>query len=348
MSIALKAVVAASLLAANTISYAALVKGNLKADPNIPESRDRSYQVYVPKGLDKQQAVPMVMVLHGCNETEKDMINDTRFNTLADRDQAIIVYPFITSYDGARSPNCWGFWMDHHIHQGQGEVEDLYRIAKAVEQRYKIDPERRYVVGISSGGAMSVALGVARSEYFAAVGSAEGVPYSETPSSVPRLCAFEGIFRPVDAVVKAIKDEQKKEVEQRVVPIMALHSRNDCVVHEKASLNIRDSWLSRYGKPNTQLAPIDCSTKGVGCTHQKYGKENRSIVETVFYDGDPGDWFSNGSHYWVGDNAGKFAKSKGPSASELFWDFFKRHPFSDTGGSLAETVSPPRTAAGKP
>ena len=49
------------------------------------------------------------------------MIAQTGFATLAERDGFIVVYPFITSYDGMRSPNCWGFWFPQHIHEGAGE-----------------------------------------------------------------------------------------------------------------------------------------------------------------------------------------------------------------------------------
>src|SRR5688572_20718784 len=41
----------------------------------------------------------------------------------------------------------------------------------------------------------------------------------------------------------------------------------------------------------------------------------------------------------VCENAGAFANPKGPSASELFWDFFKRHPFSENRPPLISIAS---------
>ena len=96
----------------------------------------------------------MVIVLHGCSQTNENMINETAFTDLAERDGFIVVFPFITSYDGLRNQNCWGFWFDQHIHEGGGEPEDLYQIALAVEQNFRIDPQRRFVTGLSSGGAI--------------------------------------------------------------------------------------------------------------------------------------------------------------------------------------------------
>jgi poly(hydroxyalkanoate) depolymerase family esterase len=215
-------------------------------------SRDRTYQVFVPTSYTGRSPVPMVMVLHGCQQTEANMVNETKFRDLAERDGFIVVYPFITSWDVIQEPrftNCWGFWFPRHIHQGGGEVEDLRQIAGEVEAEFRIDPNRRYAVGLSSGAAMSVVLGVAYSEYFAAVGSVSGLPYSETASSVNPMifgrCAFQAPFQSISAVVDAIRREQVRPEEQRPVSIMAIHSRNDCTVNVRATLAGRGEGADR-------------------------------------------------------------------------------------------------------
>ena len=309
-------------------------------------SRDRQYQVFVPTSYTGQDAVPMVMVLHGCRQTEVNMMNETRFKDLAERDNFIVVYPFITSYDGLRDTNCWGFFLDQHIHQGAGEVEDLHQIALEVEAGFKIDPNRRYVTGLSSGAGMSVALAVAQSEYFAAAGSVAGLPFSETSSSVGFVCSNTGIFNSISADVAAMQREQGRPEEQRPIPVIAIHSRNDCVVNVLGSENIRDAWIRRYGVNPTAIETTDCTTQGVACTQTKYGAPQRSVVETVFYDGKRGDIVGTGTHYWVGDNSGQFADPTGPSASELQWAFFKAHPFTKI--PLRPFRSPPRRPAELP
>ena len=306
------------------------LRQKLFAAKSYAGSRDRQYQVFVPSTYTGQSPVPMVMVLHGCRQTELNMINETRFKDLAERDNFIVVYPFITSYDGLRDTNCWGFFLDQHIHKGAGEVEDLHQIALEVEAEFKIDPNRRYVTGLSSGAGMSVALAVAQSAYFAAAGSVEGLPYSETASSVGFVCVNPGSFKPVSADAVAMQMEQKQPEDQRPVPIMAIHSRNDCVVNILGSENIRDSWIRRYGLSPNAVATLDCTAEGVACTQTRYGTAQRSVVETVFYDGKRGDFIATDSHYWVGDNSGQFANPTGPSASELQWSFFKAHPFRES------------------
>ena len=305
---------------------------------SYPGSRDRQYQVFVPSSY-AGQAVPMVMVLHGCRQTELNMINETGFRQLAEQHGFVVVYPFITSYDGMRNTNCWGFFLDNHIHQGAGEVEDLHQIALEVESQFAIDPNRRYVTGLSSGAGMAVDLAVTYSEYFAAAGPVEGLPYAETSSSVGFVCANPGQFKPISALVSAMETEQTRPVEQRPVPVMVIHSRNDCTVNIQGGRNIRDSWLSRYGVSGTATETADCTADGVACARQKYGPPSRSVVETVFYDGERGGVTGSGSHYWVGDNDGEFANRTGPSASGLLWDFFTRHPFAESPPPVVSITS---------
>jgi poly(3-hydroxybutyrate) depolymerase len=97
-------------------------------------SRERKYKVYIPTVL--AAPAPMVMALHGCEQTNDDVLNDWGLTAAADRFGFLLVAPFITTYDGFRNTNCWGFWLDNHRHQGRGEVEDLHRIGLAVEGRF--------------------------------------------------------------------------------------------------------------------------------------------------------------------------------------------------------------------
>jgi poly(hydroxyalkanoate) depolymerase family esterase len=307
------------------------------AAKSYPGSRDRSYRVFVPSSYDARVPAPMVMVLHGCHQTERDMFAQTGFATLAERDRFIVVYPFVTSYDGMRSTNCWGFWFGHHIHEGAGEVEDLYQIAREVEARFAIDPQRRYVTGLSSGGAMAIALAVAQSEYFAAAGSAAGLPYGENSWSVSFSCLVPGFFKSVSADVAAMRNEQKTSADQRVIPLMTIQSSNDCTVNAQAAEHIRDSWLERYAVPSAPVDTEDCSAEGVSCSRQRYGSTERSIVETVLYEGETGGFSGRGAHYWVGDEAGDFSNPKGPSASQLFWEFFEQHRFDAAAPPTAST-----------
>ena len=320
-----------------------LVSRTLPQGPS-PGSRERTYQVFVPDGLDSARAAPVVMVLHGCLQNERNMIRETRFAELAEREGFIVVFPFITSHPSfpLRAPNCWGFFVEQHRHEGLGEPADLRRILQAVEEEFPVDPDRRYVAGLSSGAAMAVIMAVAYSEDIAAAGAVAGLPYGEDACAVHNACVTGIAHQAVGAFVEAMRSEQQEAAEQRLVPVMAIHSTNDMTVPIKNGQNIRDSWIAYYDASTAPAGLEDCTTEGVTCERARYADdEGRTVVETVFYGGPP----SGRTHFWVGDDAGMFADPDGPSASELLWSFFQQNP--RTAGAPAEIVLEPAEVEGR-
>lgn len=308
---------------------------------SYPGSRDRQYKVYVPSGLTTP--APMVMALHGCQQTNDDVLQDWGLTAAADHFGFILVAPFITSYDGLRNTNCWGFWLDGHRHQGAGEPEDLHQIALEVEGRFSVDPARRYVTGLSSGGAMSVVVAVTHNEYWAASASASGLPYGEDAASVSFSgCPGSATFHTVSRVVSDMRAELN---DAYAIPMMVLQNNQDCTVVQPAGRNIRDAHLKAFGDAahdtpaSAQASQTNCTPvngEDDACQHTRYTVDgqsgSRSVVETVFYDGpiatpNPDD--TDHGHYWIGGangNNGKWSIQRGPSYPDIIWDFFSRHP----------------------
>ena len=305
------------------------------------DSRERHYKVYVPDGLTG--AAPLVMALHGCQQTNDDVLRDWGLVAAADRYRFVLVAPFITSWDGARNTNCWGFWLDQHRHQGRGEPEDLHQIALAVEKRVPIDAKRRYVTGLSSGAAMAAVLAVTHNEYFAAAASASGLPYGEDAASVSFSgCPGSASFHAVGRVVADMKRERN---DAYAIPLLVLQNNRDCTVIQPAGRNLRDAQLLLNGDAGhdtpaeAQALQRACTVvfgnDGYGCQQTIYTVDgragSRSLVETVFYDGpvatpDPGD--TDHGHYWIGGadgRDGRWALQHGPSYPDIVWDFFARN-----------------------
>jgi poly(hydroxyalkanoate) depolymerase family esterase len=289
-----------------------------------PGSRAREYQVFVPDDLAAHAPAPVVMLLHGCLQTERNMIDETRMTDLAERNGFVVVFPFVTSYPflPVRAQNCWGFFIERQRHEGMGEPADLRRILQAVEDEFRTDPARRYVAGLSSGAAMAVVMAVAYSEDIAAAGAVAGLPYGEDACAVAHAC-FTGIaHQPVAALLEAMRAEQQDPEEQRLVPLLVIHSLNDAVVPIRNAQNLRDTWISYHHAGAAPVGTEDCTAEGVACEHSRFADaDGRIVVETVFYEGPR---FGR-THFWVGDREGRFADPAGPSASELLWRFFRQH-----------------------
>ena len=101
------------------------------------DSDHRDFYVYVPDAYDGSQALPMVMVLHGCRQDRDTIVSEFGWDELADQQGFILVAPDISTSDLGRFSNCWGYWEDDEIHQGGGEVEDLRHIGMQVERQWR-------------------------------------------------------------------------------------------------------------------------------------------------------------------------------------------------------------------
>lgn len=312
------------------------------------DSRARQYKVYVPDNLTSPAA--MVMTLHGCKQTNDDVLNDWGMKAAADRYGFILVAPFITSYDGLRNENCWGFWFNQHRHQGGGEVEDLHQIGLEVEANFSVDPNRRFITGLSSGGAMTIVAATTHNEYWTAAAPAAGLPYSEDSASVSLSgqCPGSATFHSVSRVVS---DMQSEINDSTPIPMLVLQNQNDCTVIKTAADNTRDAHLQVWGDSNhdtpaeAYASQSSCSPfyqNDYNCVHTRYTHDGtlngHSIVETVYLDGPlstPNALDTDHGHYWVGGehgNNGKWALKVGPSFPDIIWDFFNRHS-SPTSGS---------------
>ncbi len=307
-----------------------------------PDSQRKTYDVYIPDGIAPGASAPMVMVLHGCNQTQRNMVNESGFVQRADEHKFIAVFPFIDEYTRlGRAPNCWGFWLGAHQKDTGGEPRDLVRIGQAVEEMAKargagVDPQRRFVIGLSSGAGMSVVLATVFSEYFTAAAALAGLPYTETDGAVTWFCGGSPRTKPVSSVVAAMRREQRTPEEQRLVPLMVIASRNDCTVNFRNATNLRDSWIERYGAAPNPVETRTESPDGIATTIARHvNAAGETVVETVFYDGPPGR--TGKGHYWVGDGEGEFALPQGPSASRLAWAFFDRV----AAGPVRGAINPP-------
>ena len=85
-------------------------------------SGSRSYGVYTPTGLRPGTAVPLVVVLDGCNQSAKDAVFGTEVNAYADRAGFVVVYPEQSVQDNPG--RCWNWFQPRHQARGLGAGGD--------------------------------------------------------------------------------------------------------------------------------------------------------------------------------------------------------------------------------
>lgn len=185
-----RAVVAAGLLAAGLLA-AVPVPGNAAATAGSftkhtytgPGAGPRDYWLYVPPGRAKAPR-PLVVFLHGCNETAEQAAQATHFNDLAARLGFLVVYPqqVVSAPESApvadgNGIGCWNWFLTDDQSRGAGEPQTLAGLTSYVAATQPVDPQRIYVEGISAGADMAVILGATYPDLYAAVGVLAGCAY---------------------------------------------------------------------------------------------------------------------------------------------------------------------------
>jgi len=149
------------------------------ADPE-PIAHHQTW-VYTPNApLPGSTRHGLLVVLHGCAQDAGALKSFGNLTGAAERNGLVLALPDVGWFDqwgigDPRSPRpeCWDY--DRALDK-QGHVQEVTDLARTLIQRgsLRIDPDHVYVVGLSSGGALSLLLGCAAPDVFAGVGAIAG------------------------------------------------------------------------------------------------------------------------------------------------------------------------------
>ncbi len=272
-------------------------------------SRERMYRLYVPEGYNASKPTALLVVLHGCHQAHEDIQRIAGFDALADKEQFLVLYPYVTSYLGYRARECWGWWIKSNRTRGRGEVEDIWRIVEQVQQDYSVDPARRYICGLSSGGAMAVNCLVAHPEKFAGGASVAGLAYGETPSAVKS----SNYVIPRYNSLQRLCSVAKQNLAGAALPnLLVIHSDGDQVVSEKATDNLEQSWMQVADlKSNAGQWQFDGEASGMPWSLHGYSSHGQPRLIRLGTPGFP--------HGWLGGPEGLHSSPDAPYVSGLIW-----------------------------
>jgi hypothetical protein len=116
----------------------------------------RNYKLYIPSSYHGQ-AMPLLVMLHGCTQNPDDFATGTQMNQLAEEMEWLVVYPEQTASNN--QSKCWNWFNAIDQQHGQGEPSIIAGIAQQIIDEYPVNQRQVYVAGLSAGGAMAVIVG---------------------------------------------------------------------------------------------------------------------------------------------------------------------------------------------
>jgi poly(hydroxyalkanoate) depolymerase family esterase len=268
------------------------------------DAGSRSYKLYVPSGY-RGQALPLLVMLHGCSQSPDDFAAGTRMNALAEEETCLVLYPAQST--SANAWKCWKWFNPGDQRRDEGEPSLIAGIARRVMTEYAVDPSRVYVAGLSAGAAAAAILGSAYPDLFAAIGVHSGLACGAAKDILSALAAMRQ-----GGTTGAITP-------RLLLPTIVFHGGSDTTVHPRNA----DAVIAQGATADLQ-ATVEHGQVAGGHAYSRtlYGDERGNIVLE--------QWVVHGAgHAWSGGSvAGSYTDPRGPDAAREMLRFFLAHPRS--------------------
>lgn len=228
-------------------------------------------KIYIPDNLPANS--PLVVVLHGSMQTAEIYDHGSGWSKLADQLGVAMLYPQqIRANNLLRSFN-WFKLGDSH--RGGGEPLSIRQMIQRVVIDFGINPQRIFVTGLSSGGAMASVMLATYPEVFASGAVIGGLPYRTATSVMQAFFRMKGYGgssgKTLDALVRRASANSG-----RWPTISVWHGTGDDVVHPSNATAIVRQWqrLHRVEGLPTRTEIVDGYPRRVWCDHS-----GREVIE---------------------------------------------------------------------
>lgn len=265
----------------------------------------RRYKFYRPSGY-AGQALPLVVMLHGCKQTPDDFAAGTRMNHLAEEQTFFVAYP--AQPQSANMSKCWNWYSPADQKRGRGEPSLIAGITRRIMSDFSVDPARIYIAGLSAGGAAAAIMGAAYPELYAAIGVHSGLACGaarDMPS------AFAAMRQGSDAAGMTLAG-------RAIVPTIVFHGDRDLTVNPVNG----DQVIAQSKSAGDLHMTISQGVSPGGIRYTRTvqcGSSGAPLLE---------QWTLHGAgHAWAGGSpAGSFTDPRGPDASREMMRFFLQQP----------------------
>lgn len=282
----------------------------------------RRYHLFVPPGLAprKGETFPLLVMLHGCGQTGRDLAASSRMNRLAARERFLVLYP--EQERVANAHGCWN-WFERRNGKADAEAATLLAAVDKVAQRYPVDLSRVAVAGLSAGASMAVLMAALYPHRFCAVAMHSGVAPGTAESAATAIAAMHGrrdAQLPVALVPPAPRAAagavRITPAPVALPPLLVLHGDADGVVSVRNAAATASLWAQTL---DARAGPVRTLQRGQRHATQvtEFKARGRTMValrEVVGL-----------AHAWSGGAADhSYSDPAGPDASALVWAFVAR------------------------
>lgn len=288
----------------------------------------RNFKVYLPKNFSTKVQLPIVVMLHGCQQDADEFAKGTKILKWADKEKFIVLLPEQSiTYNPFK---CWN-WIIPGNNSRFGESEVIIDMIDQVVTKFNADSSRIFAAGMSAGASMVNILGNCYPEKFKALASHDG---SQFYSSYYGMDFAEVVLNganvpaPVSAglgftCASASNNRPKK------MPIIIFHGMKSPLMSPmhafqvETEFKILNDLLDNGFSDNSyfQERTVESVPESDRYGYTKYtviDQDNDVLIERYM--------INDLSHGWSGGHPNMpYNDPKGPDASALIVKFFKNY-----------------------
>ena len=279
----------------------------------------RRFHAYVPIGpaLRPDEKLPLLVMLHGCGQTGRDIAAVSRMNRLAARHRFVVLYP--EQERVANAQGCWN-WFERRNGRAEAEAATLLAAVDKVARRLPVDLARVAVAGLSAGASMAVLMAALFPHRFCAVAMHSGVAPGTAESAATALAAMHGRreahLPDLPASTAAASSVLPVGAPAALPPLLIVHGDADGVVSVRNAAATAQLWAGALGARAGAVRTLQRGQR-YPMRVTEFKARGRTVValrEVVGL-----------AHAWSGGAAQRpYSDPAGPDASALIWAFVAR------------------------
>lgn len=272
----------------------------------ITAAGKRRYRLFVPPGRTLGQRMPLLVMLHGCDQNAGRFAASTRMSLIGARAGFAVLY-----VEQDRLANGNGCWNWHETRTGRAYAEAAL-IMQAIEQVCTLhggDRARVAIAGLSAGAGMAALVAARYPERFHAVAMHSGVPPGTADSTVSALRAMAGRIS-TDAMAVSADDMV------RWPALLVIQGGRDTVVSPRNAEAAVQAWAQAAGASPREPRTVQRGER-YAMQVTDYRARGRTVATLV--------QVPELGHAWSGGAASQpYGDPQGPDASRLVWAFAQR------------------------
>ena len=257
----------------------------------------RSYSAYIPSTYKPEIPSPLLIALHGLSGWGLQLMDNTKFNNLAEANGFIVAYPNGNAeLVGNRVIRSWNGGSCCAISQrnNSDDVSYINNLIDDVSGRYSINSKRVYLTGHSNGSMLAQKLACQLSSKIAAVAVVAGrllldTCNPESPVSVLQIYGTADTLNPENGgTTNYTLGSYTYQFNSRPVmnSVQMLAAANGCSTNFLENKNVSNKDLTISTWPDCKNGAVVSSIKITGASHAWMGHPAQS-AESLKLSGEP-------------------------------------------------------------